>query len=122
MSTASVDPELCRIIRRGAELVPRVRELIEESKRPAEASGALAVDIGSVASQFLAMRKQLWQRTRDPLAAEVEQLLNFHQQILEQASILAFRPRTEHWAELAERFGDLDGELSRRLLELAATC
>jgi hypothetical protein len=120
--TASIDPELCRIIRRGAELLPRVRELIEQSKSAAEANGALAVDIGSVASQFLAMRKQLWQRTGDPLVAEVEQLLNFHQQILEQASILAFRPRTEHWAELAERFGDLDSDLSRRLTELAATC
>lgn len=123
MSNPDIDPELRQIIKRGAELIPRVRDLVAACTAAEEATGALAKDVGSVASEFLAMRKKLWERTGDPLASEVEGLLNFHQQILEQASILAFRPRTGgHWADLAHRFGDGSGDSTRRLEQLAGAC
>lgn len=56
------------------------------------------------------------------LANKVESLLNFHQQILEQASILAFRPHGRRCAEVVARLGSGESESSRRLERLAAEC
>ena len=121
MSAPHIDSQLRRIIRRGAELIPCVQQLIARSTASEEATGELARQIGTVASEFLAMRKELWDRN-EPLAAEVERLLNFHQQVLEQASIRAFRPRSDSWAELARRFGSGSGDTTERLRQLAAEC
>lgn len=80
------------------------------------------MEIGALASEYLAMRKALWDRQGNPSASEVEALLNYHQQILEQASILAYRPRTAQWSEVAERFGSGDSDSSKRLVQLASEC
>jgi hypothetical protein len=122
MPATSVDPELRRIIKRGAKLIPLVQDLVEQSTNSDEATGELAHRIGAVASEYLAMRKVLWQRRGEPLADEVESLLNFHQQILEQASNLAFRPRGERWADVAAHFGSGESESSHKLERLAAEC
>lgn len=120
MANTDIDPELRQIIKRGAELIPQVKELVAKCTATEEATGELAHAVGTVASEYLAMRKKLWDRADEPLAAEVELLLNFHQQILEQASILAFRPRGGgHWDELAGRFGDGAGDSTKRLEQLA---
>ncbi len=121
-ATTPADPELCAIIRHGAELLPRVYKAIARATAADEPHGDFGTTLYALTSEYYDMRKTLWRRPSSQLADEVEQLLNFHQQILEQAGILAFRPRTEHWAALAARFGDEWADSSHRLVELAAQC
>src|SRR6266571_1507757 len=112
------DPELCAIIRRAATLLPRVYAGNARATRSDEPRGEFGKTLYDLTSEFYDMRKTLWRRPSSPLADEVEQLLNFHQQ----AGLLAFRPRSEHWAAIAARFGDGWADSSHRLVELAAQC
>ena len=122
-ATIPADPELRSIIKHGATLMPRVYEAIARARRSDEPRGDFGKTLYDLTSEFYEMRKKLWRRPSSPLRDEVEQLLNFHQQILEQAGLLAFRPRSEHWADTAARFA-ADGwaDPSDRLVELAAQC
>jgi hypothetical protein len=117
-----IDRELSEVITHGAALLPWVQDMVAQCTTLPDPTGDLARTVGAVASEYLALRKRLWAMPEDPLVNEVDRLLAFHQQLLEQASMLAFRPRSASWEHRAGRFGSCHTQTSDRLLELAARC
>jgi hypothetical protein len=120
--TAIVDTELRLVVLEGASLVPRVRELVQRCTTDPDPGQDLARACGQVVSDYLDLRKRLWAMPQNAQIRRVELLLDYQQQILEQAALLAFRPRLGsggRWAALAARFGhetDVPGE---QLIQLA---
>jgi hypothetical protein len=117
-----IDDDLSEVITHAAALLPWVKDMVDQCTTLPDPTGDLARTVGAVASEYLALRKKLWAMPADALVTEVDGLLHCQQQLLEQASMLAFRPRTPGWVHLAGRFGDCQTGASRRLIELAAQC
>lgn len=117
--TDNVDPELAEVIRAGAKLLPAVDRAIEHCRTVPDPGGGLAQECGDLVSAYLGLRKQVWKMPTSALVQKVEQLLNYEQQILQQASLLAFRPHDKYWVRLAKDFGASGGP-SDELIQLAA--
>ena len=120
--TAIVDTELRLVVLEGASMVPQVHELVQRCTTHPDPGQELARACGEVVSAYLDLRKRVWVMPQNPLTRHVEQLLDYQQQILEQAALLAFRPRlgsSGRWAALAARFGRVSDAPGDELIQLA---
>jgi hypothetical protein len=118
VTTSSRD--LSDVICAGAALLPRVDYVVWRCRTDADPGGELARACGELVSKYCALRDRLSAMPRSALSSRVEQLLSYQQQIVRQASLLAFRPRDSHWPALATAFGDGAGAPTRELQRLAA--
>lgn len=118
MATAAAEQELCEIIRAAATMVPEASSLVHRCRTEEQPRQELAVACGRVAPAYFVLRERVRDLASTPQTKHAEQLLNFQQQILEQASMLAFRPRDGHWQDLARRFGEDTSAPAEELLRL----
>ena len=103
-------------------MVPQVHELVQRCTAHPDPGQELARACGEVVSAYLDLRKRVWVMPQTPQTHHVEQLLDYQQQILEQAALLAFRPRLGsggRWAALAARFGHETDAPGEQLIQLA---
>lgn len=119
MKASASEAQLREIIREAATMVPEASSLVHRCRTERDPGQDLAVACGRVASAYFALRERVRSLTSTPQTKHVEQLLNFQQQVLEQASLLAFRPRDGHWHDLARRFGEDSSAPSDELLRLS---
>ena len=120
--TAIVDTELRLIVLEGASLVPNVHELVQRCTTDPDPGQDLARACGQVVSDYLDLRKRLWAMPQNAQIRQIERLLDYQQQILEQGALLAFRPRlgsSGRWAALAARFGQVSDAPGDELIRLA---
>jgi hypothetical protein len=119
------DTELRLIVFEAASLVPLVRAVVQRCTTDPDPGQELARACHTVTQGYLELRKRIWAMPETPENHHVERLLNYQQHILEQAGLLAFRPRLgghDSWAALAQRFGhhaDGPGDELIRLAGLA---
>ncbi len=112
--------DLSDVILRGAALVDEVELLVFRCRTEPDPGGDLARSCGRVMSRYCDLRQRLSEMPRSALAAQVERLLHYELRIVEQASLLAFRPRDRRWGDLATAFGDGVGAPADELRRLAA--
>lgn len=119
-SSDDADAQLRQIVIDGADLLDEAEQVVAECKQLDDHGADLAHRGHHVASGYFALRNQLAALPPTELTAQVEQWLNFEQQIVEQALILGYRPDSPNKASVAEHFGDPDGAAAAHLRELAA--
>ena len=119
MSTPTIDRELADIVRAGAAMIDDVTDAVRHCRTDADPDSALARACGSLVSRYLALLRRVQTLPPSPMQRRVYELLNYHMELTAQASMLAFRPHDEHWAALAEGFGDGPGEPAQALRRLA---
>lgn len=117
--TDHVSAELAEVIAAGSALIPDVELVVARCRTEPDPGRDLAVECGRIASAYFALRKRLWPMPKSELRDTIEGLLNYQQQLVEQASMLAYRPHDSHWDRLASRFGAGGGAPADELARLA---
>jgi hypothetical protein len=97
------------IVWTAVALQPEAEAVIAECLRRGPKGYVLGRRGHAVTSGYFDLREQLRRRRDSPGHRRLEQLLNFHQQIVEQALLLAYRPDSAIRDRVASTFGDLDG-------------
>jgi len=113
------DAELRQIVLAGADLLEEAEQVVAECKQLDDHGADLAHRGHHVASGYFALRNRLTELPATQTSRQVEQWLNFMQQIVEQALILGYRPDSPDKARVAEQFGDPDGSAAEHLRALA---
>lgn len=116
----AVSDDLRQIVLEGADLLDEADQVVAECKQLDDHGAGLAHRGHHVASGYFALRNRIAQLPATDLSRQVEQWLNFEQQIVEQALILGYRPDSPNKARVAEHFGDPDGAAAAHLRDLAA--
>ncbi len=116
----AVDGELADIIRYGAGMLDDVEDAVRRCRTEPDPGADLAKTCGTLVSGYLTLRRRLGALPATPLSLRVDQLLKYALLLTDQASLLAFRPRDEHWQRLADEFGDGLGAPADELRALAA--
>jgi hypothetical protein len=111
--------DLSDVILSGAALLGQVEFLVYRCRTEPDPGGELARACGEVMSRYCELRQRLSSMPRSALATKVERLLSYELHIVEQASLLAFRPRDRHWSDLSTAFGDGTGAPADELRRLA---
>lgn len=112
--------ELAGVVRQGAAMIDDAEVAVQRCRRDPDPDGDLARACGSLVSRYLALDRRAQALPASAATRRVHELLNFHLQIVAQASMLAFRPHDEHWAALAADFGEDLGFPAAELRRLAA--
>ncbi len=120
MTTSTMEPELADIVLLGAAMIDDVTDAVRHCRTDADPSSALARTCGSLVSRYLALLRRTQALPSSPHRQRVYELLNYHMELTAQASMLAFRPHDDHWAALAQGFGDGPGDPAIALRQLAA--
>jgi hypothetical protein len=115
------DVLLPSVVRRAASLLPALVDAVERCRTDPDPGQALARACGALISAMGRLRDDLWLVPRSPRVEYVDRLLYSQQRIVEEASLLAFRPRSPNWSRVANSFGDGLTDASDELLDLAAT-
>jgi hypothetical protein len=116
--TAEED-ELRTIVTRGAALVSGAEAVVREAREMADRGSELGRRGHEIAAEYFHLRQWLARLPATPTTEQVGQALNFEQQMVDQALVLAYRPDSPDKQRLADHFGDADSAPTRRLLELA---
>jgi hypothetical protein len=115
----SEEEEFRAIVLEGADLLDEGERVVTECKDLEDHGADLAHRGHHVPSGYFALRNRLLKLSQTDLTRQVEQWLNFEQQIVEQALILGYRPDSPSKERVAEQFGDPDGAATHQLRELA---
>ncbi len=116
----AINTELADIIRYGADMLDDVEDAVRRCRSAGDPGSDLARTCGTLMSGYLALRSRLSTLPATATALRVDELLNYALVLIDQASLLAFRVRDEHWQQLADEFGDGLGAPADELRELAA--
>jgi hypothetical protein len=115
----AIDPDVAVIIRYGAGMLDDVEDAVRRCRLDPDPGADLARTCGTLVSGYLALRERLAVLPPSAITRRVDQLLNYALLLTDQASLLAFRDRDEHWAALAAGFGDGLGAPAEELRRLA---
>ncbi len=118
-TVSAIGTELAGIIRYGAGMLDDVEEAVRRCRTDRDPGADLAKTCGTLVSGYLALRTWLSALPRTAMTVRVDQLLNYALTVTDQASLLAFRARDEHWQQLADQFGDGLGAPAAELRSLA---
>jgi hypothetical protein len=101
---------LARILREAVALQPAAVEVIDECVANGEKTSDLAREGGHVASAYFRLREEIRLLPQRPELERASQLLNHHQQMVEQALGLAYRPHGPHRDAIAAHMSDRLGQ------------
>ena len=114
--------ELLEVVREAVALLPAAEVVLAACDRPGSKGPEPARSAGLVASAFIRMAGRVRSLpVREPLRSRIARLLDYHAELIGQASLMAYRERTER-QELARGRGGLGPpaiELARLADQLA---
>jgi len=114
--------ELLAVVREAVALLPAAEVVLAACDRPGSKGPEPARSAGLVASAFIRMAGRVRSLpVREPLRSRIARLLDYHAELIGQASLMAYRERTER-QELARGRGGLGPpaiELARLADQLA---
>jgi hypothetical protein len=111
------DTVVREIVRAAATLLPRLAAVVEQCRTEPDPGRELARACGSVSSSYHQLRERLLSLPDTAMTQRLDVLLRHELRILEEATKLAYRPRTSRWPALSKAFGDgLTGPADELLL------
>ncbi len=108
------------VARSGATLLPQVVAVVERCRTDPDPRQDLARACGTLISEYGQLRARLAELTLTPLIERIDCILHLQQRVVDEAAHLAFRPRPDRWAQVAQSFGDGLTNSADELLALAA--
>ena len=119
-ATDPVGAELRLIVRAGATLLPQLAAAVERCRTEPDPGRDLARACGALSSAYNRLIEQLHLLPASPMTERLTLLLTHELRIVEEATLLAFRPHDHRWTALARAFGDGLTASADELLLLAA--
>lgn len=115
------DDVLRDVVRQGATLLPQVVSIVERCRTEPDPRQDLARAAGALIDAYGRLRERLAELPPTALTERIDTILFLEQRIVDEATHLAFRPRSERWTRAALSFGDGLTDSADELLSLAAS-